>query len=101
MNLRFTYRADKDYAELPAPVRKAFAKQLGFLLDNLTIPLCTRKIRRGAGRLAGASQSKLAILFLNPQERIRDPIGDPSSKVKIPPALWLATLTVRLNPAIS
>lgn len=36
MNLRFTERADKDYAKLPKPVRKAFAKQLGFLLENLT-----------------------------------------------------------------
>jgi mRNA-degrading endonuclease RelE of RelBE toxin-antitoxin system len=38
VNLRFTHRADKGYAELPAPVRKAFAKQLGFLLDNLNHP---------------------------------------------------------------
>ena len=38
MNLRFTHRADKDYAELPAPARKAFAKQLGFLLGNLNHP---------------------------------------------------------------
>jgi mRNA-degrading endonuclease RelE of RelBE toxin-antitoxin system len=38
VNLRFTHRADKDYAELPAQVRKAFAKQLGFLLDNLNHP---------------------------------------------------------------
>ncbi|HEY4904666.1 MAG TPA: hypothetical protein VIH89_14430 [Candidatus Sulfotelmatobacter sp.] len=38
MNLRFTHRAGKDYVELPAPVRKAFGKQLGFLLDNLNHP---------------------------------------------------------------
>lgn len=38
MKLRFTERADKDYAGLPAPVRKAFAKQLGFLLANLRHP---------------------------------------------------------------
>jgi mRNA interferase RelE/StbE len=38
VKLRFTHRADKDYAELPLPVRKAFAKQLGFLLDNLSHP---------------------------------------------------------------
>jgi len=30
MKLRFTERADKDYADLPLPVRKAFAKQLRF-----------------------------------------------------------------------
>jgi mRNA-degrading endonuclease RelE of RelBE toxin-antitoxin system len=38
MKLRFTGRADKDYAELPVAVRKAFAKQLGFLLANLRHP---------------------------------------------------------------
>jgi len=30
MKLRFTERADKDYAGLQQPIRKAFAKQLGF-----------------------------------------------------------------------
>ncbi|MGH9608397.1 MAG: type II toxin-antitoxin system RelE/ParE family toxin [Bryobacteraceae bacterium] len=44
MRLRFTRRADKDYADLPAAVRKAFAKQLGFLLTNLQHPsLHTKK----------------------------------------------------------
>jgi mRNA-degrading endonuclease RelE of RelBE toxin-antitoxin system len=38
MKLRFTERADKDYAELSPAVRKAFAKQLGFLLANLRHP---------------------------------------------------------------
>jgi mRNA-degrading endonuclease RelE of RelBE toxin-antitoxin system len=38
VKLRFTHRADKDYAQLPQPARKAFAKQLGFLLDNLNHP---------------------------------------------------------------
>ena len=38
MKLRFTERADKDYADLPIAVRKAFAKQLGFLLANLRHP---------------------------------------------------------------
>jgi len=38
VKLRFTQRADKDYAELPPPVRKAFAKQLSFLLANLSHP---------------------------------------------------------------
>ncbi|HTV64332.1 MAG TPA: type II toxin-antitoxin system RelE/ParE family toxin [Bryocella sp.] len=38
MKLRFTQRADKDYAELPLPIRKAFAKQLDFLLTNLRHP---------------------------------------------------------------
>ena len=35
MRLRFTERADKDYADLPTDIRKAFAKQLRFLLANL------------------------------------------------------------------
>ena len=38
MKLRFTERADKDYAALPVAVRKAFAKQLRFLLANLRHP---------------------------------------------------------------
>jgi mRNA-degrading endonuclease RelE of RelBE toxin-antitoxin system len=38
MKLRFTERADKDYARLPPAVRKAFAKQLRFLLANLMHP---------------------------------------------------------------
>ena len=38
MRLRFTERADKDYAGLPVKVRKAFAKQLHFLLANLQHP---------------------------------------------------------------
>jgi mRNA-degrading endonuclease RelE of RelBE toxin-antitoxin system len=38
MKLRFTERADKDYAALPPPVRKALAKQLRFLLSNLQHP---------------------------------------------------------------
>jgi mRNA-degrading endonuclease RelE of RelBE toxin-antitoxin system len=38
MRLRFTERADKDYAGLPVNIRKAFAKQLRFLLDNLRHP---------------------------------------------------------------
>ena len=38
MKLRFTARADQDYAGLPVAVRKAFAKQLQFLLANLRHP---------------------------------------------------------------
>jgi len=38
MKLRFTARADQDYADLPLKVRKAFAKQLCFLLGNLQHP---------------------------------------------------------------
>jgi mRNA interferase RelE/StbE len=38
MKLRFTERADKDYADLPAKERKAFKKQLAFLLTNLQHP---------------------------------------------------------------
>ncbi len=38
MRLRFTERADKDYAGLPVNIRKEFAKQLEFLLANLRHP---------------------------------------------------------------
>jgi mRNA-degrading endonuclease RelE of RelBE toxin-antitoxin system len=38
MTVRFTERADKDYSVLDPVVRKAFAKQLGFLLNNLAHP---------------------------------------------------------------
>jgi mRNA-degrading endonuclease RelE of RelBE toxin-antitoxin system len=34
MKLRFTERADKDYAGLPVAIRKALGKQLRFLLAN-------------------------------------------------------------------
>jgi len=38
VKVRFTQRADKDYAALRPEVRKAFAKQLGFLLSQLGHP---------------------------------------------------------------
>ena len=38
MKVSFTDRADKDYVALRPEVRKAFAKQLGFLLNQLGHP---------------------------------------------------------------
>jgi len=38
MKLRFTEKADKDYAGLPVVIRKALGKQLGFLLINRAHP---------------------------------------------------------------
>ncbi len=38
MKLRFTAKADKDYASLPAVIRKAFGKQLRFLLADRAHP---------------------------------------------------------------
>lgn len=38
MKVRFAERADKDYARLRPEVRKVFAKQLGFLLNDLSHP---------------------------------------------------------------
>jgi mRNA interferase RelE/StbE len=38
VKIRFTERADRDYADLLPQVRKAFAKQLGFLLNQLGHP---------------------------------------------------------------
>lgn len=44
MKLRFTNTAGRDYAKLPPAVRKAFAKQLRYLLANLRHPsLQTKK----------------------------------------------------------
>jgi len=39
VKLRFTERANKDYAGLPVTIRKALGKQLGFLLTNLGLPV--------------------------------------------------------------
>lgn len=48
MMLRFTEKADKDYAGLPVAIRKAFAKQLRFLLVNLRYPsLHAKKYSQG------------------------------------------------------
>jgi mRNA-degrading endonuclease RelE of RelBE toxin-antitoxin system len=48
MKVRFTERADRDYADLPPPIRKAFAKQLRFLLENLRHPsLRAKKYNEG------------------------------------------------------
>jgi mRNA-degrading endonuclease RelE of RelBE toxin-antitoxin system len=38
VKVRFTERADRDYADLTPEVRKVFGKQLGFLLNQLTHP---------------------------------------------------------------
>ena len=38
MKVRFTERADKDYVALLPELRKAIAKQLGFLLKQLAHP---------------------------------------------------------------
>jgi mRNA-degrading endonuclease RelE of RelBE toxin-antitoxin system len=43
VKVRFAERADKDYAALRPEIRKAFAKQLGFLLNQLGHPSCGRK----------------------------------------------------------
>jgi mRNA-degrading endonuclease RelE of RelBE toxin-antitoxin system len=47
MRLRFTERADKDYAQLPPAVRKVFAKQIDLLLANFRHPsLRAKKFHR-------------------------------------------------------
>ena len=43
MKLRFTERADKDYAAMPVALRKAFEKQLRFLLANRAHPSLNTK----------------------------------------------------------
>jgi mRNA-degrading endonuclease RelE of RelBE toxin-antitoxin system len=51
MNVRFTERADKDYAALSANVRKAFGKQLAFLLENPRHPSLRAKKLEGSDDL--------------------------------------------------
>ena len=51
MKVRFTTRADKDYAELTKTVRKAFAKQLEFLLADLRNPSLRAKKYEGVDDL--------------------------------------------------
>jgi len=66
MKLRFTERADKDYADLPVAIRKAFAKQLRFLLANLRHPsLRAKKYGEAMGRVAGQGHERMAILLQN------------------------------------
>jgi mRNA-degrading endonuclease RelE of RelBE toxin-antitoxin system len=38
VKLRFTEKADKDYARMPPLIRKSFAKQLRFLLNDRNHP---------------------------------------------------------------
>ena len=47
MTVRFTERADKDYAALSAMVRRAFGKQLVFLLENPRHPSLRAKKLEG------------------------------------------------------
>lgn len=51
MKVRFTERADKDYAALSVTVRKAFGKQLVFLLENPRHPSLRAKKLEGSDAL--------------------------------------------------
>ena len=51
MIVRFTERADKDYAALAATVRRAFGKQLEFLLANHRHPSLRAKKLEGSDDL--------------------------------------------------
>jgi mRNA-degrading endonuclease RelE of RelBE toxin-antitoxin system len=51
MTVRFTERADKDYAALSVNVRKAFGKQLAFLLENPRHPSLRAKKLEGHDEL--------------------------------------------------
>ena len=62
MKLRFADRAVKDYAALEKPIRKALAKQLGYLLENLAHPP-GQEVQPDGKCLAGPSYQKLAFLF--------------------------------------
>ncbi len=51
MRVRFTERADKDYAALSVTVRKTFGKQLEFLLANPRHPSLRAKKLEGSDDL--------------------------------------------------
>ena len=63
MKVRFTERADRDYSALLPEVRRAFGKQLGFLLNGIGHPSLRAKIRRVEQRLASTGEPQLAILL--------------------------------------
>ncbi len=66
MRLRFTERADKDYAGLPVVIRKAFGKQLRFLLANRAHPsLHAKKYNEAQGIWQGRVTLALALLLHN------------------------------------
>jgi mRNA interferase RelE/StbE len=58
VKVRFTDRADRDYAALSADVRKAFGKQLEFLLANPRHPALRAKKLEGADNLWQARVSR-------------------------------------------
>ncbi|MBS1716516.1 MAG: type II toxin-antitoxin system RelE/ParE family toxin [Armatimonadetes bacterium] len=65
MKLRFTEHAEKDYASLQKPIRKAFAKQLGFLLENLQHPsLNAKKYSEAEGIWQGRVNRSWRFYFL-------------------------------------
>ncbi len=65
MKLRLTERADKDFASLPKDIRKALAKQLGYLLDNLNHPsLHAKKYRESDGIWQGRVNRSWRFYFL-------------------------------------
>ncbi len=65
MKFRFTERADKDYAALPKDIRKALAKQLGFLLDNLNHPsIHAKKYSEATGVWQGRVNRSWRFYFL-------------------------------------
>jgi mRNA interferase RelE/StbE len=67
MNVRFTERADKDYAALSANVRKAFGKQLEFLMASPRHPSLRAKKLEGSDDLWQARvKPELALLFQDP-----------------------------------
>jgi hypothetical protein len=64
MKVRFTERADRDYSGLLPEVRRAFGKQLGFLLNGIGHPYSAgEEIRRVEQRLASTGEPQLAILL--------------------------------------
>ncbi len=64
MKVILTDRVIESLKDAPAPVRRAFNKQLRFLLQNLNHPsLNAKKYDQADGPLASPRQSELALLF--------------------------------------
>ena len=65
MVVRFTDRADKDYAALAATVRRAFRKQLEFLLVNHRHPSLRAKKLEGSDDLWQARVNRSWRFYFN------------------------------------
>jgi hypothetical protein len=69
VTLRFTEKADKDYARMPPAIRKAFAKQLPACQPQSSISAC-QEVQRSTQRLAGQGDANAAALGRRPRNMV-------------------------------